>query len=119
MEKEQRHHSEAFNRACLQILIEHPEAVGVAYKGLDCGCALICGVSPEGEPVGYLKRISTHSVQWGQKAPVCIKCRRDDGLKRVVREGISWPGPESELPARDFRLTIGRKVFGEAYREDE
>ena len=41
----------AFLQNCQQILTRHPEAIGVAFKWLDCGCALLCGVSAKGEPV--------------------------------------------------------------------
>jgi hypothetical protein len=109
--------SDAFTRACQKILADYPEAIGVAYKGLDCGCALVCGVSAKGDPVGALTHVSGQRVQKFQKAPICLQCKKDSGLNRVVQEGISWPGNQSELPDLELRLSIGRKVFGPDYTE--
>jgi hypothetical protein len=109
--------SDAFSKACQKILIDHPEAIGVAYKGLDCGCALLCGVTAKGEPIGSLMHATGQPVTGVKKTPICLKCKKDDGLNRVVQEGIRWPGDESELPEADLRVSIGRKVFGPDYRE--
>ena len=108
-----------FNEACLNILSEHPEAIGVAYKVLNCGCALICGASAAGEPLGFLQHISGQPVKRGSRPPICLKCRQDKGLDRVVWEGIYWPGAQSEWPDKDLRISIGRMVFGPAYTEPE
>ena len=108
-----------FSEACQNILIEHPEAIGVAYKILNCGCALICGASVGGEPVGDLNHISGQPVRRGNKVPVCLKCRMDNGLKRVVWEGIYWPGPQHEWPDIELRISIGRRIFGPGYMEPE
>ena len=108
-----------FNEACQNILFEHPEAIGVAYKVLNCGCALICGASATGEPIGVLLHISGQSVKGGHKAPICLKCRKDNGLDRVVWEGIYWPGPQDEWPEKELRISIGRKIFGVGYMEPE
>ena len=103
------HPLDAFEEACLNIILDYPEAIGVAYKGLDCGCALICGVSVSGQPLGPLTHVP------GQAA-ICLPCKMDDGLKRrVVREGIYWPGDETERPDLELRNRIGRKVFGPGY----
>ena len=37
-----------FNDACRNTLLRHPEAIGVAYKVLNCGCTLICGATAGG-----------------------------------------------------------------------
>ena len=108
-----------FNEACQNILIEHPEAIGVAYKVLNCGCAMICGATAAGEPIGTLQRISAQPVKRGNKSPICLKCRRDSGFDRVVWEGIYWPGTQSEWPEKDLRISIGRRIFGAAYNEPE
>ena len=105
--------SDSFTNTCQTILIEHPEAIGVAYKGLDCGCALVCGVTAKGDPIGSMLRVT------GQPITICLKCKKDDGLNRVVQEGIRWPGDENELPDLELRLTIGRKVFGPDYLEPQ
>ena len=109
--------SNAFKKTCQQIFDEHPEVIGIAFKWLDCGCSLVCGVSAKGEPVGELIHITGQSTKKGRKSVICLKCKRDNGLDRVVWQGIHWPGDKNELPERDLRLSIGRKVFGEAYSE--
>ena len=108
-----------FNEACQNILTAHPEAIGVAYKVLNCGCSLICGASAGGEPIGTLRHISGQAVKKGRKPPICLKCRRDRGLDRVVWEGIYWPGPQKEWPDKDLRISIGRRIFGAGYIEPE
>ncbi len=108
-----------FNDACQNILMRHPEAIGVAYKVLNCGCALICGATASGDPIGKLRHLSGQPMKGGRPAPICLKCRQDDGLDRVVWEGIYWPGPQSEWPEKDFRIKIGRKIFGVGYMESD
>jgi hypothetical protein len=109
----------AFEAACQKILFEQPEAMGVAFKFLDCGCALLCGVSAQGDPCGKLIHMSGQQAKKGKKPPICFKCRKDRGLDRVVWQGIHWPGEESELPAKELRLAIGMKVFGPSYIEPD
>ena len=108
-----------FNEACQIILFESPEAIGVAYKVLDCGCSLLCGVSAGGNPIGTLRHISGQPVKKGNKPPICLKCKKDNGLDRVVWDGIHWPGTQSEWPDKDLRISIGRNVFGPGYTEPE
>jgi hypothetical protein len=108
-----------FNEACQTILFERPEAIGVAYRILDCGCALLCGVSAGGDPIGLLRHISSRRGKKGSIAPICLKCRKNDGLDRVIWDGIYWPGTRSEWPNKDLRISIGRKVFGPNYMERE
>ena len=108
-----------FDEACRLILYENPEAIGVAYKILNCGCALICCTSVEGDPIGSLHHVSGQSLKKGKKEPICLKCHQDKGLDRVVWEGIYWPGSQSEWPDKDLRLSIGRKVFGSGYMEPD
>ena len=108
-----------FNDACRKILFEHPEAIGVAYKVLDCGCALLCGASATGDPTGMLQHISGQPVKRGNMPPICLKCKKDDGLDRVVWDGIYWPGSQDEWPDKDLRISIGRKIFGPGYMEPE
>jgi hypothetical protein len=111
--------SDSFTNTCRTILIEHPEAIGVAYKGLDCGCALVCGVTAKGDPIGSMLRVTGQPITDDHKVPICLKCKKDDGLNRVVQEGIRWPGDDNELPDLELRLTIGRKVFGPDYLEPQ
>ena len=111
--------STPFNNACQKILMAYPGAIAVAYKVLDCGCALLCGVSASGDPEGKLVHVSGQPAQGEIMQPICLKCRRDDGLNRVVWEGIYWPGDQSTLPDKDLRLFIGRKIFGSTYHEPD
>lgn len=111
------HEQNAFLLACRRILDNHPQAIGVAFKWLDCGCSLLCGVSSRGDPVGRLVHVSGQPAGQSRHRPVCLQCRRDGGLSRVVWQGIHWPGAEDELPERALRLEIGRKVFGPGYTE--
>ena len=108
-----------FNEACRNILFEHPDAIGVAYKVLDCGCALLCGTSAGGDPAGSLQHISGQPVKRRTASPICLKCKKDNGLGRVVWDGIYWPGSQSEWPEKDLRISIGRKIFGPGYMEPE
>lgn len=104
-----------FEHACRQVLAKYPEAIGVAYKGLDCGCSLLCGVSAHGAPVGDLVHVPAHSR--GANAPVCLSCKRGSPWERVVREGLVWPGTPGERPSEELRTAIGRAVFGPNYTE--
>ena len=119
MGKEQPNGNTSFTEACQDILAEFPLAIGVAYKILDCGCALLCGMSAGGDPVGVLQHISGQPIKKGARAPICLKCKKDNGLNRVVWEGIYWPGSQQEWPDKEIRIAIGREVFGPGYREPE
>ncbi|MBL0712324.1 MAG: hypothetical protein JJV98_01370 [Desulfosarcina sp.] len=111
--------SDDFALFCSEIMEVYPEAIGVAYKGLDCGCALLCGVSVGSQPLGPLRYLSGQPKPANQRRPICLKCKLDDGLRgRVVREGIFWPGTVSERPDIELRNLIGRSVFGPHYREE-
>ena len=109
--------SNHFEKVCHRILGEHPEAIGVAYKVLDCGCSLLCGVSAQGIAVGELRHTSGQPARKGIKPPICLKCKLDNGLKRVVWEGLFWPGDDTEKPDKELRISIGREVFGPGYFE--
>jgi hypothetical protein len=119
MEKTRNTQFSPFNEACRQILSAHPEAIGVAYKVLDCGCALLCGTSAGGEPVGKLRHISGQPAKKGNTDLICLKCKKNDGLDRVVWNGIFWPGSQSEWPEKELRISIGRKIFGSGYIEPD
>lgn len=110
-------HLDPFHDACERIFSDHPEAIGVAYKGLDCGCALVCAVSAKGDPVGSLVHVSGQPSGPGLGPPICLMCKKDSGLDRVVMQGVHWPGEESERPEEKLRLFIGEKVFGPGYSE--
>ena len=119
MKKDNFNANTPFSETCRSILAEHPVAIGVAYKVLDCGCALLCGMSAGGDPVGPLQHISGQPIKKRARIPICLKCRKDKGLDRVVWEGIYWPGSQQEWPEKDLRVSIGRKVFGSGYMEPE
>ena len=119
MEANKKVPSNVFEETCQEILIEHLDAIGVAYKVLDCGCSLLCGVSAQGEPLGELLHLSGQPAKKGRRPPICLKCKIDNGLKRVVWEGIYWPGDEKEKPDKELRLMIGRRVFGAGYFEPD
>ena len=119
MENETFQGIDRFEAACMDIILEQPEAIGVAYKGLDCGCALLCGVSAAGRPLGPLRYLSGQPTPGGRRRPICLQCKINDGLQhRVVREGIHWPGADHERPDPALRNHIGRQVFGGDYREE-
>jgi hypothetical protein len=119
MTAEERSRYSPFDEACRFVLYENPDAIGVAYKVLNCGCAMICGATAGGEPIGTLQHISGQPLKRGSTSPICLKCRKDSGFDRVVWEGIYWPGPQSEWPDKDLRISIGRKIFGTGYIEPE
>ena len=119
MEEKTNFRSTAFDGACHTILTSCPEAIGVAFKFLDCGCSLLCGVSAQGNPVGELIHVSGQPARKGKKPPICFTCKKDDGMERVIWEGIHWPGEESELPDKELRLSIGKNVFGSGYIEPD
>lgn len=95
------------------------DAVGVAYRELDCGCARLCGVSGRGEPVGEVYNVSGQPSTRNLEPLVCLRCYRDKrfAVERTARQGILW----SERPGRETppekRTRIGRAVFGEDYQE--
>ena len=111
------HNQSAFLETCRQILQANPEAIGVAFKWLDCGCSLLCGVTAKGEPIGSLVHVGGLSLTKDSRSAICFKCKKDNGLERVVWQGIHWPGDPSEYPDEELRLWIGRKVFGPGYVE--
>jgi hypothetical protein len=101
-----------FEDTCARILIKYPEAIGVAFKWLDCGCSLLCGVDAVGDPVGPLMHVGSQAT-----TGACPQCKKDVDLNRVVWQGIHWPGSPEEYPEMELRLSIGRKVFGPGYTE--
>ena len=119
MEEKTNFRSTAFDAACQAILAEQPEAIGVAFKFLDCGCAMLCGVSAQGDALGELIHVSGQPTKKGKKTPICLRCRKDGGFDRVIWEGIHWPGDESERLDKELRIAIGRTVFGPGYLEPD
>ncbi len=104
---------------CNRIVLDHPEAIGIAYIELECGCMHFCGVSFNGSPVGSLQTLSGASDDDAEAAPTCLACYRDKRLdmNRVLKRGLVWPGEASEIPDKDLRIFIGQTVFGPNYDE--
>ena len=119
MQEKTNFRSTAFDAACQAILSEQPEAIGVAFKFLDCGCSMLCGVSAQGDSLGELIHVSGQQAKRGKKPPICFICKKDNGFDRVIWEGIHWPGDESELPDKELRVAIGKNVFGPDYIEPD
>ena len=96
---------------CENLVLKHPEAMGIAYMELDCGCVNICGVSAKGDPVGELRTISE---RLHEDEMVCLKCFRDKKIdwERVIAKGFIWPGDELEKPDEALLKAIGKRVFG-------
>lgn len=95
-----------------------PDAVATALFELDCGCLRACAISSEGSPMGEMIMVSGKQVEEDYE---CSACNIDGGADpdRCIRKAIIWPGEESELPSDEFRLTIGKKVFGDEYSLDD
>ena len=95
-----------------------PEAVATAIFELNCGCIRACAVSNEGAPMGEMIMVSGTSVETEYN---CKVCENDGGAdpERCINKAIIWPGEESEMPAAEFRLEIGKKVFGDDYSMDD
>ena len=95
------------------------DAVGVAYRELDCGCARLCGVSRKGEPVGEVYNVSGQSATRNLEPLVCLRCYRDKrfAVERTARHGILWTDRGGRETPPEERSRIGHAVFGEAYRE--
>lgn len=95
-----------------------PEAVATVLFELNCGCIRACAVSVEGDPMGEMIMVSGKPVEKGYE---CGICREDGGAdsERCVSKVMIWPGEESEMPSEEFRLAIGKKVFGDDYSMDD
>ncbi len=95
-----------------------PESVAVALFELNCGCIRACAVGKEGGPMGEMVMVSGMPVEKGYECGICAE---DGGAdpERLVRKAMVWPGEESEMPDEEYRLAIGRKVFGDDYSLDD
>ena len=107
---------EELKAVCEDLILQRPEAMGVAYMELDCGCINSCGVSAKGDPVGEMQAIAGYSR--GEDT-VCLKCYRDKKIdwSRIIDKGLIWPGEDSERPDEKLRMAIGMRVFGPDYSE--
>jgi len=107
----------SFDDTCKHLFDAYPLSIGIAFKELDCGCALLCAVSAQGNPIGPMEQASGRNSTPGHSKTICLRCKKDNGLSRVVSQGIIWPGTIEERPTREIRLSIGCSVFGENYSE--
>jgi dTDP-D-glucose 4,6-dehydratase len=101
------------------IMAARADAVGVAFRELDCGCARLCGVSRKGDPVGEVYNYSGQPTTRNLEPLVCLKCYRDKRFaqERTARQGILWTDVPDRRTEEDERHTIGRVVFGDDYRD--
>jgi hypothetical protein len=101
------------------IFASRRDAVGVAYRELDCGCARLCGVSRRGAPVGEVYNISGQPATRNLEPLVCLRCYRDKrfAVERTARQGILWADRPERRVDVDQRAEIGQAVFGDGYRE--
>lgn len=106
---------------CNTIVMERPEAVGIAYIELDCGCIHFSGVSFNGDPIGKMQTLSGPPDDDTEESPICLQCYREKTLNtvRVTKKGLIWPGDAAEMPERDLRIFIGQTVFGPEYDESD
>ena len=93
------------------------DAVGVAYLELDCGCARLCGVSRQGDPVGDVFNVSGQPATRNLEPLVCLKCYRDKrfAVERSARQGILWDDTPHRRTDQTERLRIGYAVFGDDF----
>jgi len=101
------------------IMAARADAVGVAFRELDCGCARLCGVSRKGDPVGEVYNYSGPPTTRNLEPLVCLKCYRDKrfAAERTARQGILWADAPGRQTGEDERYSIGRAVFGDGYRD--
>lgn len=85
---------------------DFPEAIGVFYMELDCGCMKLRGLSDEGEPFG--------PIMWFSVQGTCQKCAENpsQGFDRHVDEGIMWVEGKNGAPGLELRRMITQKFFG-------
>ena len=100
------------------IFTSRRDAVGVAFRELDCGCARLCGVSRKGDPVGEVYNVSGQPSTRNLEPLVCLRCYRDKrfAVERTARQGILWAEGFRQDTRPEERLRIGRAVFGDDYR---
>jgi hypothetical protein len=100
------------------ILASRKDAVGVAFRELDCGCAYLCGVSRGGDPVGEVYNVSGQPATRNLEPLVCLRCYRDKrfAVKRTARQGILWAVDADRRTQPQERDLIGQAVFGEDFR---
>ena len=89
MQEKTNFRSTAFDAACQAILSEQPEAIGVAFKFLDCGCSMLCGVSAQGEALGELIHVSGQPAKKGKKPPILFRMQKRQWIRSGYLGGDS------------------------------
>ena len=100
------------------IFASRSEAVGVAFRELDCGCARLCGVSRKGRPVGDVYNVSGQPATRNLEPLVCLRCYRDKrfAVERSARHGILWADRPDRQTRPEERARIGHAVFGDDFQ---
>ena len=110
---------ETLKALCNRIVVDFPEAAGMAVVELDCGCLYVNGVSFTGEPVGPLRAIDGRTGAMEGPKTLCLTCRREKAgfTHRIVHRILLWPGDEAEKPDPSLRQFIGEQVFGRGFSD--
>ena len=108
---------ETIDKTLNYIFSKNLEAIGAVIFELDCGCLRIGGVAETGYPAGDMIMVFRNPKNEKTGIQECEKCHIDGGANpdRCVNKAMVWPGAESEMPNKDVRLAIGKKVFGDEY----
>lgn len=111
--------TEKYSEIAEIILASRRDAVGVAYRELDCGCACLCGVSRKGDPVGEVYGVSGQPATRNLEPLVCLRCYRDQrfAVERTARQGILWAEAPDRRTQPEERVLIGYAVFGDGFRD--
>jgi hypothetical protein len=99
------------------ILAARGDAVGVAFRELDCGCARLCGVSRKGRPVGEVYNLSGQPATRNLEPLVCLKCYREQrfAVGRTAHRGILWAEDAGRQTDGEQRAMIMHAVFGDDF----
>ena len=97
----------------------HPDAVAVAFMELNCQCIKMCGVAADGCLLGPLTLVLGAAAVSKNRLPSCRSCGEDSGisLQRLVRHGLIWNEVAAGQPGEDWRMRLGRRIFGDRYDE--
>lgn len=114
MKNQEDYRKYALKQVCCIVATHYPEAVGVVFWQLDCGCIRVCGVSDKGEPVGKTILVAGQPMPDKDTVIVCPKCIENRGATtdRIVSQGLIWAEGKNGIPTTDVRRLIFREVFG-------
>jgi hypothetical protein len=89
----------------------NPNAVGVAYLVLNCGCMQGGPFDQNGDQVGSVEHFLTQSD--GDSIKICAECMKDGGPpERVVESAMLFLDPETMTD--DQRELLCKKIFCES-----